>query len=210
MRLSMRALFGVMLVGWNCCHVVAAESGSKWWPFGAAREAEAPQIPAAQLPGVSPSATTPLPGTTELEPAPTLPEYSTAGEPERRWMINSPLAKVSWPRIHMPELPPSPWPKRSEIDAARNSWARKSPDPTKPSPLQAMSDGARRVGQSTRAAWNKTVDALTPGDRSDDSSRVARREGPSAWNRLFGQGDPQEGAGAETITEWMAQDRIDP
>ncbi|MCI0331781.1 MAG: hypothetical protein L0228_00980 [Planctomycetes bacterium] len=210
MRHSMRALLGVMLVGWSCCQAMATEAGSKWWPFGQRRDAEV-----ARLPYAAPSAATSAPSMPGEQPS--LPQYPTAEVPERRWMINSPLAKVSWPRVHMPELPkfqmpPSPWPKKSEIDAARNSWVERSPDPLKPSPLQAVTDGARRVGQSTRRAWDKTVDAITPGDRSQpNSSRIARREDrPSIWKRMFGADDPRQVEGPQTITEWMAQDRIDP
>ncbi len=210
MRHSMRALLGAMLVGSSCCQAMAAEAGSKWWPFGERRDAEI-----AEQPNAAQSATASAPAMSGEQPS--LPQYPIAEEPQRRWMINSPMGKVSWPRVHLPEfpklqLPPAPWPNKSEIDAARNSWVEKSPDPLKPSPLDAVTDGARRVGQSTRRAWGKTVDAITPGDPSSpNSSRVARRENrPSMWKRMFGADDPQKAEGPQTITEWMAQDRIDP
>jgi len=190
---------------------LAAESAPKWWRFGQGRDADVtlpPEI-ARGAEATAPSATG--------QQAP-LPKYSGEEEPERRWMINSPLAKVSWPRVHMPELPkprmpPSPWPKKSEIDAARNSWVETNPDPLKPSPMQAVSNGARRVGQSTRAAWDKTVDVFTPGDQSTasgPSSRVARRDRPPVWSRMFGSNESQKKAGSQTIPEFMAQDRLDP
>jgi hypothetical protein len=94
---------------------------------------------------------------------------------------------------------------------ARNSWVEKSPEFKDPSPLDAMNDRARRIGQSTRAAWDKTVDALTPSDGPDaNSSRVARRDnGPPFWKRMFGNEPPQT-QGPQTVTEWMAQERVDP
>ena len=74
-----------------------------------------------------------------------------------------------------------------------------------------MSGGARHVGQRTRAAWGKTVDAITPGGSSDStSSRVARREDrPPLWKRMFGS-EEQQPEGPQTVTEWMAQERVDP
>lgn len=211
MRHSMRALLGVLLVGWSCGQTLAAETGSKWWHFGQGREADVtlpPEIPRGA------EATAPVTAGQQ----PTLPEYSSIEEPEQRWMINSPLAKVSWPRVHMPELPKpklpsSPWTKKSEADPTRNTWVETPTDPLKPSPMQSVSNGARRVGQSTRAAWDKTVDVLTPGDQSTtsgDSSRVARRDRTPVWSRMFGSNDPKKKEGSQTMSEFIAQDRIDP
>jgi hypothetical protein len=208
----MRALFGIVVFGACCCQLKAAETDSRWWPFGQKKEAELQVSP-------------PSVAATQSQAAPSQPmqqqspgsEYATAGvpEPERRWMFESPLAKVSWPRIHMPEmskpkLPPSPFPSREDLDRARNSWVEKSPDPAKPSPLQAVKQGASRVAQSTRNAWGKTVDALTPGERErGPSSRIARRDDRPLWKRMFFV-EPIEPQGPQTVTEWMAQERVDP
>jgi hypothetical protein len=141
-------------------------------------------------------------------------QYPADEEPDERWMIDSPRAKVSWPRLQLPEIPkpqlPRLWPEKSEVEAARNAWVEQNPEATQPSALQALSDGARRVGDSSRAAWDKTVDALTPGQPSSQtSSRVVRREaGPPWWKRMFGAEEPPQGP--QTVTEWMAQERLDP
>jgi hypothetical protein len=134
-------------------------------------------------------------------------------------MYESPTSKVSWPRIHMPEfslpkprLPrPQLWPQESEVSEARNAWVKENPNPNKPSPLQAVKQGAQRVGDSTRNAWHKTVDVLTPGDSPERrSSRIARRDiKPPFWKRMFGAGKSQP-EGPRTVTEWMAQERLDP
>jgi hypothetical protein len=183
--------------------VLAAESGRKWWQFEKGREADVTVPPTAQTPAATASK--------PVEPQTTVPETSNVAEPERHWMISSPLGKVSWPRVHMPELPKptlptSPWPTKSEANPNRNTWAAPAPDPLKPSPI-------RRFGQSTRAAWDKTVDALTPGERStpnDSSSRVARRDNRPAWKRMFRSNEPQAKEGSQTIGEFIAQERIDP
>jgi hypothetical protein len=160
-----------------------------------------PQVSQAPAAGTSTAIDQPsaLPGDTAFE------------QPEPHWMISSPLAKVSWPRFHMPELPKpklpaSSLPKRAEANPNRNAWAEPALDPLKPSPM-------RRLGQRTRAAWDKTVDTLTPGDQSksnDPSSRVARRDERSMWSRMFGSNEPQEKEGSQTIGEFIAQERIDP
>jgi hypothetical protein len=187
---------------------MAAESGSKWWPFG--QSSATGSAPTATTPGAETLPSVATDQSTTVAQYPPAPEAET----DQHWMISSPFAKVSWPRLQMPKLhmPPSPFPAKSELDAAKNSWVEKSPDPAKPSPLEAVKDGARRVGQSTRDAWGKTVDVFTPGESRntrDRSSRVARRE-PSAWKRMFGVGDQRKVEGPQTVTEWMAQDRIDP
>jgi hypothetical protein len=103
---------------------------------------------------------------------PTSSEIPPADAPERNWMINSPFGKVSWPRVHMPELPKPQLPKstlaeKPPADANRNTWVEKDIEPIKPSPLEV-------VGQRTRAAWDRTVDVFTPGEKSKEepSARV--------------------------------------
>lgn len=216
MRHSMRALIGVMLVGCCSAQVFSAESSPAWWRFG--RSKSETVAPPAIDGAAQPAAPTSIAPQSTL-PQGTLPEYSTVEEPEQSWMINSPFTKVSWPRIHMPEmpkptLPTSPWAKKEpEADPTRNRWVETPPEAVKPSPMQSVSNGARRVGESTKAAWHKTVDALTPGEPSDSSapsSRVARRERGSAWSRMFSSDTPTKKEGSQTIPEFMAQDRLDP
>lgn len=224
MRHSMRALFALMLVGWICDPMMAAESSRKWWHFGQGRKADATLPPQSAPPttaptqGMSPQTTpsqvSPASATmvsTTIDQPSTLPGDLEEVQPEPHWMINSPLAKVSWPRLAMPELPKpalpaSPWSDDAEVNPNRNAWAEPSPEPLKPSPI-------RRFGQRTRAAWDKTVDALTPGDEPKSnapSSRVARPDEPSMWTRMFGSNEPKKKEGSQTIGEFIAQERVDP
>jgi hypothetical protein len=225
MRHRMCMLLGVVIVGCTCCQSSAAESGSRWWPFGKNKDAGANTtvVQPGEAP-ITPEVLTSQSSVAQQTAAPLQSRYSqqTPGpstpitpEPERSWMINSPLAKVSWPRLHLPEmrkptLPPSPLPKRAEVDAARNAWVEEDPNAAEPSPLQAVKNGAGRVKQSTKNAWDKTVDVFTPGDSTTvaPSSRVARGEKRSFWKRMFVE-EPQTES-PQTITEWMAQDRLDP
>lgn len=187
---------------WSFANAKAEEARSRWWPFGA-NSADA----AAPSPGTStamqglPSsggAAAAVPATSE-SPMPSIagPSRGAAStgmplEEEPSWMIRSPFARVSWPRIQLPEvhLPrPRLWPQKAEVDDVRNAWVGQEDEPARPSPLQAAKQGAHRVAESTRSAWRKTVDFLTP-------DMFAAEEPPPA--------------GPRTVTEWMAQDRLDP
>ncbi|MEX0610653.1 MAG: hypothetical protein WD738_01910 [Pirellulales bacterium] len=209
MRHKVRALVGMLLIGLYFSDTATAQTRSRWWPFGSS-DTEEPQ-PSGGVAGSGMS--TP----SRVEQQAPLPQQPAESEATQRWMIDSPRAKVSWPRIHLPEvrkpnLPrPQVWPEKSEVEAARNAWVEKNPAASQPSPLQAITDSARRVRASTRAAWDKTVDALTPGETtSSTSSRVARRQDrPPLWKRMFGVEEP-EPQGPRTVTEWMAQQRLDP
>ncbi|HEY3391686.1 MAG TPA: hypothetical protein VGK58_03190 [Lacipirellulaceae bacterium] len=143
--------------------------------------------------------------------------------PEQHWMFKSPLARVSWPRIHMPEfsmrrpnlprpnLPRPQWPlTESQVDNTRNTWLQDGPEPARPTPLKAMQQGAQRVGQGTRTAWRKTVDVLTPGEvpTAADPRVAARDEKPPFWKRLGGAKQSQK-QGSQTVSEMLSQERLD-
>jgi hypothetical protein len=195
---------------------MAAESGKKWWQFGQGQQADvtatpqaAPMNRATSQPWNAPEAGA---VTTPIDQPSTLDQPLDADQPEPHWMLSSPLAKVSWPRLHMPEvpkpkMPAAPFSNNAMPTTNKNAWAvPNAQPPLKPSPMQ-------RFGQSTRNAWHKTVDALTPGDDSKSggpSSRVARRDDRSVWQKMFGSDEPKKKEGSQTIGEFIAQDRIDP
>jgi hypothetical protein len=203
MRHSLRALLIVLSIGLGSGNSLAAESGSKWWPFGRADETILPDSTKTPF-------DVPTPAPTTVPQQPVLPDTTSIEDPNQKWMINSPFGKVSWPRIHTPEMPKLPslpaQDQQAAADANRNSWVEAPASPPKPSSLQSVSNSAR-------TAWKKTVDALTPGDQSqpeDRSSRVARREGQSAWKRMFGADETPKKEGSQTIGEFIAQERLDP
>ncbi len=215
MRLTALVLLG-LLFGVCCCSATAAEqSGLRLWPFRGDRTDKsaltgnslAPQAPATAAAGSS-AAMPSQPPTTSY----------TDALPEQHWMLNSPLARVSWPRIHLPEVSipkpkiprPQILPRKSQVDDARNAWMQNSPDPARPTPLQAVQQGARRVGESTRTAWRKTVDVLTPGEAAGgpDSRVAARDQKPTLWQRMRGT-RPEQKQGSQTISEFIAQERLD-
>jgi len=182
---------------------------------GASKTNSSTSYPATAYPSTPyPSADTQPTGTIVQQDQDASSDYSADEYAERRWMFQSPLTRISWPRIHIPTMPrlprPQLWPRKNEVDEARNAWVQTSPDPARPSPLQAVRQGAQRVGESTRSAWRKTVDVLTPGDASSaDSSRMAQRETQPFWRRVFTVEEPAP-KGPRTIPEWLAQERLEP
>jgi hypothetical protein len=218
----------VVIVACGCATANAEEAGFWRWPFGrkAAAEPAAGDVSTGSVSGLQPAAPPTAANSAMVTAGAARASYAHAPLPQdsnpavssQHWMYETPTSKVSWPRIHMPEfslpkprLPrPQLWPHDAQMDQARNAWVQDSPDPSRPSPLQAVKQGAHRVGDGTRRAWHKTVDVFTPGDASGGtSSRIARRENkPPFWKRMWGSDEPKEGP--RTITEWMAQERLDP
>jgi hypothetical protein len=223
MRPTRLAMVVVLLVGTCSVGRAKAEGESRWWPFGGKKTIEATDLPPADPPEEStlatPSQKEPAAPPSQIEPAAPQAEIMAPDEEEsdEHWMIDSPLAKVSWPSFHLPKMPKPKMPmaqarpKKSEVESDRNSWAEDDITPMRSSPWQSMSNGARRVGKGTRAAWGKTVEALTPGSSPpSNSSRVARQPvRPPWWKRMFAVEESQP-EGPQTVTEWMAQERLDP
>ena len=221
MRFVVRALVAGILMA--CCHgVEAAESGSSWWPFGHHAETTAAQTPTAvqtNLPPVTtaqPPAKTPSTG---VGPVAHETQMPTTASDDSQWMLNTPKKKVSWPKLHMPELPKA---KTSNSTAAakpevkKNKWAEQEPVKPKTSPMQSVKNGANSVASGTKSAWNKTVAAVTPGDKAKKTAKPApaphvasRATSPPLWKKMFGAKEP-EMQQPQTVPDWLAQKRLDP
>ncbi len=198
-----------------CCPAIAAAEGAgSWlWPFGGQKQTD--DTPAATA-AVAPTTTTvvpTVPTTPTTSATPTVPTMApsqsvadselTSGGPVKLPDIRLPHYEPRLPTFALPRL----WPKDDEADDARNAWAKPSDSPEQNSPWKMVKDGAHRLGTGTRNAWDKTVDVLNPFDNADQP--VAHHQPRSTlWNKLFpADNEPQR---ARTITEWMAQERLDP
>jgi hypothetical protein len=210
----MRALLCVVIVGCFCCAASAAEQESGFWTFGKKQEATVPQsADQTTAPATGTAAQQQQQATVSRYPTTASADVTPVEEPEAegKWMLSSPLAKVSWPRLNMPKPQWSSSAASSqEAEPNRNAWVETPPATPRRSPMQAMKDGTRSFGQSTRKAWDKTKGALTPGkpEKAPPSSRVARGNKRSIWKRMFAE--PTEPQQPRTVTEWMAQDRLVP
>jgi hypothetical protein len=209
MQLVVRTMLGVVLTTLCFGQVCAEETKSTWWPFGAKEEPTAP-ADAATPPMASEVAVADSDADSRFK-WPSLPELtwpSFASESEEG---TTPISPDATPKVD--RRPSSRYTKAAR--PPRNSWAKKDPQaqPTEPatSPWQTVSEGARRVGDTTAAAWHKTVDAVTPGEDAPaaTSAPVAQQQPSKSWWNWWG-GDETEPEGPRTVTEWMAQDRLDP
>lgn len=218
MRFVARALVCTLLV---VCgrDVLAAESGSGWWPFGHREEANVSQ-PVDVSASSSPFANSPLgsdpAGTQSMPPGPVAHEVQMPQNPP----VDSSKAKSSWLGLHAPKLSKPHLPKTGAADhtpkpsTSRNAWADTTPAAPKPSPLQSVKNGAHSVAEGTKSAYHKTVSALTPGSKSKPaaagSSHLAQRDvQPPFWKRMLGAKKP-ELQQPQTVPQWMAQKRLDP
>ena len=219
MQLVVRTMLGVVLASHCCGRVWAEETKSSWWPFGAKEEAAAPV-----------DSTTPPVATEAATDVAASAEAAAAATDEDSWFKWPTLPELSWPSFSSEKeegttpISPEEAPKAARRPVSRygrtarptrNGWAKKDPaeQPTDPaaSPWQAMTAGARRVGDSTSAAWQKTVDAVTPGESTPaaTSAPVAQQKPAKSWWNWWGSAET-EPEGPRTVTEWMAQDRLDP
>jgi hypothetical protein len=209
MQLVMRTMLGVVLATACSGSSTAEESKSSWWPFGGKEETAEPTAPPVEAPSVAPEAVT-----TDAE--------------SDSWFKWPSLPELTWPTFTSdeegttqisPDTSPKPTRRRQygygkAARPPRNSWAKKDPaeQPAEPtsSPWQAMTDGARRVGDTTTAAWHKTIDAVTPGESEPPATpQVAQQAPKKSWWNWWGS-EESEPQGPRTVTEWMAQERLDP
>jgi hypothetical protein len=154
----------------------------------------------------------PLYASPEQAPATQFPQ--TTSDADRPPIVESPFSKIKWPTVKMPEWRLSSS-RNSRLEASqaqtepppRNAWVEKPPEPPKPSPLQSVKNGAHRVADSTRSAWRKTVDAITPGEADHHTgSRIASRDiKPPFWQRMMGAEEPQRDE--QTISGFVGQPR---
>lgn len=147
-------------------------------------------------------------------PLPSAQSPVAARDPDRPPIFESPFPKVKWPSIRRPDwsYAKSPEPPvasdQAQVDPRpRNSWVEKTPEPPKPSPIESVKNGAHRVANSTRNAWRKTVDAITPGEEDHRTgSRIASRDvKPPFWQRMMGAEEPQRQE--QTISGFVGQPR---
>lgn len=140
------------------------------WPFGK----EEPATEEEQLPG----------GLVLGDPA-LEAQFGETQTEEDSWMVESPIARASWPEIKLPKLEfASPWRKEN----GEAGWLAK--------PFHKARDGAHGALEKTRTAMNNSIDKMknmVPGgaggdDRSlDNSAELAPGSGePGFFARLFG------------------------
>lgn len=114
---------------------------------------------------------------------------STSGE-SKGWLMNSPLVNIGWPEIKMPKIQ---WNPMATGGAEGPGFIA-----TQTGKIRTMASNA---ASKTRASWNNTVDKL----RWNKPAKSGGTKQPGFFARLMTP--PAEPQGAETVTEFLAQDR---
>ena len=182
--------------------VTAQETKAPWWKFGMGEESTAAPPYVTSSPTMTPAPETITP----------IEEDSWFAMPKWHWptFASDPDAAISSPSGTEP-LSPSPrrsptsrFGKPEHRSRPRNTWAQQ----TASTETQAAEGSTwQNMKQGTRNAWDKTVDFVTPGDAASTTA-VTSKPRSRWWQRMWGSEQPNEGP--QTVTEWMAQDRIDP
>jgi hypothetical protein len=191
----------------------AQETKAPWWKFGMGNDATAaePTVTPAPTMTPAPEMITPVeedswfawPSVSEWH----LPKFASQSEdiPVDSFASgDSPSANNSATTDARRRSPRTNFGRPVHESRPRNTWAQQTAsdgsDGAGPSTWQSMKAGTRNV-------WHKTVDAVTPGDEVE-TAVVANKPRSSWWNKMWVSEVVEEGP--QTVTEWMAQDRLDP
>jgi hypothetical protein len=188
--------------------VTAQETKAPWWKFGMGEETTAAPPYVTSSPTMTPAPETITP----------IEEDSWFAMPKWHWPTFASDAdaaisdKQSATDAIMPTEPAAPrrriplprYGNQTERSRPRNTWAQQPASTETPA---AEGSTWQNMKQGTRNAWDKTVDFVTPGHAAETTA-VASKPRSSWWQKMWGSDQPDEGP--QTVTEWMAQDRIDP
>lgn len=112
-------------------------------------------------------------------------------------MVDSPWFKLGWPKVSMPELSWKPWGNDAAPDAAPGG------NPVAET-LDRVSSASGRAASAVRDGWGSMLSKLPFGPGSAPPGTNAGRNEPGFFSRMFG---PQEPQGAQTVAEFLAQER---
>jgi hypothetical protein len=204
MRYMTLSALGALLTLVMTTAASAAEE-KPWWHFGMGQEEALEPAPSFTP---SPTMTPATPDITPIEEEswfkwPSFPKRDETALPEQQAPVNTEAQTEKPHRPHLNPFGKQHYTDRRSTERPKNTWAQQpasttTTDPAK-SPWQSMSDG-------TKSAWHKTVDMVTPGDGANPPV-VQSDPRVSWWDRMWGA---EEEKNPETVTEWMAQDRLDP
>jgi hypothetical protein len=185
----------------------AQETKAPWWHFGRDEQPSTLQSNVTPAPTLTPAPETITPIEQDSWFAwPSMPQWhwpQFASEGDAT-VTDMPAAEAPVTSGGRASRSWNPLGKTAHRTRPRNTWAQQpassATEAASESPWQSMK-------ASTRSAWDKTVDFVTPGDEAE-TAVVASKPRSSWWKRMWGSDESNEGP--QTVTEWMAQDRIDP
>lgn len=216
MRYSTRPMFGVLLAVVLGTNGFGEETKAPWWHFG--RDKDLPSAPAAGTPAptLSPAQTI-TPATPDITPVEDESWLHWPSKPKWGWLESSGETEVATTdpfaasKSVTTEAPTKTRTARSHFgnsmhrERPRNTWVQQPASTETPA---AKTSTWQSMTAGTRTAWHKSVDFVTPGESAAEAPVVATDTKPSWWHRMWGA--EEEDQGPQTVTEWMAQDRLDP
>lgn len=129
---------------------------------------------------------------------PTSVESPAEAASEESAMIDSPAFKIAWPKIEMPKFSWKPGFGGGDKGPAA---ARENPVSQT---LDKVSSASKRAANGVRDAWGSAVSKLSFGGGQSAPNGGEEKQGWLA--RMFGPSQ-EEPTGAETVQEFLAQDR---
>lgn len=118
-------------------------------------------------------------------------------------MVDSPFFKLGWPKIKMPKFT---WkPGLGGGDEAAHT-GKPSENPVSQA-LDKVAASSKKASVGVRNAWGSAMGKLSSlgGGGEDTSRQTAKDDKPGFFARLFA---PEEPRAPETMSEWLAQDRV--
>jgi len=204
MRYAARPVFGVLLAVVMGSHGSAEETKAPWWHFGMSQDASSAPETVAPAPTMKPDSPTVTSGEEESWFAwPTVSKLHWFGSGAESQTASTDPFTTSEP-VAARKQPRTRYGKPTHRPRPRNSWAQR---PVSTAEVPTVSPW-HSMTEATRTAWHKTVDFVTP-DESANAPVVADRSHQSWWQKMWGP-DEEKKEGPQTVTEWMAQDRLDP
>jgi hypothetical protein len=217
MRYTTRPVLGVLLAVVVGTIGFGEETKAPWWHFGRDKEMSSAPPAVTPAPSVAPAKTfsPAMPMSPAVTPTENDSWVSWPSMPKLSWFEPSAETQVATTEPFTATSPVSQGKKSRQVrthygkpthhSRPKNTWAQQPASATSAKPgtsaWKSMTDG-------TRKAWHKTVDYVTPGESATEAPVVSTDPGPSWWARMWGAGDKPQGP--QTVTEWMAQDRLDP
>lgn len=185
--------------------VLAQDTKAPWWKFGRGEESPAAPSNMTSAPTMTPAPETITP--IEEDSWFAMPKWhwpSFAADADATISDQPATTEPVTPALTPHRRPASRFGKPEHRMRPRNTWAQQPA-----SSETAVAEGStwENMKQGTRNAWHKTVDLVTPSDDTETTA-VASKPHSSWWQKMWGSEQPEDGP--QTVTEWMAQDRIDP
>lgn len=125
-------------------------------------------------------------------------EPATPTAPAGDAMVDAPWFDVSWPKVEMPKFAWKPWGGGEAAKPAADG------NPIADT-LDRVSSASGRAARSVREGWGSMMSKLPWGPGSAPPGSTASNDGPGFWSRMFSAGEPQ---GSQTVTEFLAQERV--